>query len=119
MIRTGISIVIALSILFAMTAGVCLACNASGAKMPACCQSNHCKMPKRTAGHVECSAPPVDFSKVTKPPDSYSKVVAPAVDSIPAAVPLMTAHMRRPVPEQRVAPYLPPDLCLLNSVFNV
>jgi hypothetical protein len=117
--RSSLSIVIALSIIVALTTGVCLGCPSLEQKGSGCCDhSNHCKMPKRTPGHQECAAS-VDFSKVEKPSASLLNFLIPDFAPATGISVALVAHIADGAPGRQADPYSPPDLCLLNSVLTI
>ena len=121
MSRTIVSVAVMVALLVLTMAGPCLACSVPNQTAPtqgSCCHHGGCEKPTRGPAPQRCASPDLSILAIER---AWTQVAHAAADVLSPE----TVALAAPVITPRVAPlapvdvYSPPDLCLLNSVFNI
>lgn len=121
MSRTIVSLAVMVALLVLTAAGPCLACSLPNQNTPAqgsCCHHGGCEKPAKTPAPQSCASPDLGVLTIERP---WTQVVHAAADVLS---PETVAHSAPAISHRNallplVDAYSPPDLCLLNSVFNI
>jgi len=101
-------------------AGPCLACSIPNQTSPgqgSCCHHGGCEKPNKTPAPQSCISPDLGVLAIER---AWAHVVDTADVLSPETVVLPARVIsHRGAPLAPVDVYSPPDLCLLNSVFNI
>jgi len=118
--RTIVSLAIVVALLVLAMAGPCLACSIPNQTTPArgsCCHHGGCEKPTKAPASQNCASPDLGVLAIER---AWTHVVDAADVLTPAPIVQPAGVISdRGASLAPVDVYSPPDLCLLNSVFNI